>query len=383
MIYTGGERSACSARILQDSGGEESYYPNWTRTSCGSRDLPSYPLSMPKVTTSQPSPLARLLVVGTLAAGCGGGGASEPPPDNMSPSVTEAGGNGQSGVVGQVLANPLQAQVTQGGQPASNVTVNWSTTAANGVMTPASGTTDANGVASSSWTLGSVSGSQTAQATVSEASGSPVAFTATALSDAAAALAKADGDGQTGDINTQLAEPVQARVTDQFGNGVEGTSVSWTATGAAVSASSVISNATGISQVSVTLGGTAGPITITAEATGLTGSPLSFSATAVTPAPAPSSINVTVSNNLFRSNQNSSTNPAVDTVAVNGTVIWTWVATGQTSHNVDSDGSPAFPSSSVLTGNGQNYSFQFTATGTYQYTCAIHPGQMTGRVVVR
>jgi plastocyanin len=250
-------------------------------------------------------------------------------------------------------------------------------------MTPASGTTDANGIASSSWTLGSVSGGQTAQATVSGAGGSPVTFTATALADAAEALLKADGDGQTGDINTQLAEPVQARVTDQFGNGVEGTSVSWSGTGATVSAASALSNAAGISQVSVTLGGSAGPVTITAAAEGLTGSPLSFSATAVTPAPAPSSINVTVGNILFRSNRNSTQNPAVDTIAVNGTVTWTWVNTGQTSHNVDSDGSPAFTSSSVLSGNGQTYSFQFTATGTYQYTCAIHPGQMTGRIVVR
>jgi plastocyanin len=36
-----------------------------------------------------------------------------------------------------------------------------------------------------------------------------------------------------------------------------------------------------------------------------------------------------------------------------------------------------------LVGPGQTYSFTFVAAGTYQYTCTVHPAQMTGRVVVR
>jgi len=92
---------------------------------------------------------------------------------------------------------------------------------------------------------------------------------------------------------------------------------------------------------------------------------------------------VTVGNILFRSNHNATVNPAVDTVAVGGTVTWTWVNTNTTPHSVMSTGSPSFTSSALLTGNGQSYNFTFGTAGTYQYTCAEHPGQMTGRIVVR
>jgi len=92
---------------------------------------------------------------------------------------------------------------------------------------------------------------------------------------------------------------------------------------------------------------------------------------------------VTVSNNLFRSAHNGTCNPAVDTIAVGGTVTWTWVNTGASPHSVLSQGTPAFTSSNTLTGAASTYSFTFTAPGTYQYTCVVHNGQMTGRVVVQ
>ena len=96
---------------------------------------------------------------------------------------------------------------------------------------------------------------------------------------------------------------------------------------------------------------------------------------------------VTLGNNLFRSARNGTCNPAVDTISVGGTVTWTWVNTGASPHNVHSSppspGAPAFVSSNTLTGAGSTYSFTFTAPGTYEYTCVVHEGQMTGRVVVQ
>jgi plastocyanin len=96
---------------------------------------------------------------------------------------------------------------------------------------------------------------------------------------------------------------------------------------------------------------------------------------------------VTVGNNLFRSAHNGTCNPAVDTIPVGGTVTWTWVNTGASPHNVQSNpptsADPAFASSNTLTGAGSTYSFTFTAPGAYQYTCVVHPGIMTGRVVVQ
>jgi plastocyanin len=339
------------------------------------------------------TPLAPLLIASNiLAIACGGGGGgNEPPPDNMTTTVAKtavASGDAQSGTVGQPLASPLRVVVTDGGLPAPGVTVNWSTTSSTGVMTPA-GPTDADGVASSGWTLGTVSGAQTAQATVASASGSPVTFSATALAAAAATLAKAagtNGDNQTGETNSQLPLPVQARVTDGFGNAVAGTGVNWAATGATVSAATVPSDPTGLSQVTVLVGGTAGPITITAESGTLAGSPLTFNATAVVSTPPPTSIGITVGNDFFRSNRNMSVSPTVDTVAVGGTVTWTW-ATGAALHSVTSNGSPSFQSSATQSAPA-SHAFLFNVAGTYRYYCTVHATStavvgMVGRIVVK
>jgi adhesin/invasin len=304
----------------------------------------------------------------------------------MTPSTTtiakaSAGsGDAQTAVVGQPLAQPLKVVVTEGGAASAGASVTWS--AAAGSVDPASATTDANGIATTAWTLGTVSGSQSASAALSGASGSPVIFTATANPGAAASLAKAGGDNQTGAPGTPLAVSVQAKVSDQFGNGVPGVDVAWAASGGSVSAGTVPTDASGVSSVTVTLGA-AGSITITATAGTLSGSPLTFGATASAQAPPPTTAAVTVGNDFFTSVHNATSNPAVDTVAVGGTVTWTWTNTGGVPHSVESTGSPSFTSSPILAGNNQIYSFTFTTPGTYQYDCAVHGVAMTGRVVVR
>ena len=92
---------------------------------------------------------------------------------------------------------------------------------------------------------------------------------------------------------------------------------------------------------------------------------------------------IAVGNILFRSAHNGTQNPAIDTVAVGGTVTWTWTGTGTVAHSVQSLGTPNFPSSAILTGNGMTYAFTFTTRGTYQYDCAVHGAAMSGRIVVR
>jgi plastocyanin len=98
---------------------------------------------------------------------------------------------------------------------------------------------------------------------------------------------------------------------------------------------------------------------------------------------APSTVAVTVGNIFFKSGRNGSVNPAVDTVAANGTVTWTWATTGSVPHSVQSMGSPSFTSSAVLTGSGSTYQVTFTTPGTYQYDCAVHGTMMTGTIVVQ
>lgn len=99
-------------------------------------------------------------------------------------------------------------------------------------------------------------------------------------------------------------------------------------------------------------------------------------------------LQVTVGNNLFRSTNNSTENPAIDTVAVGDTVSWVWTNTGGTPHSVESDppnpGDPAFTSSATLTGNGKVHTVVFPMAGEYEYDCAVHGSAvMSGKVVVQ
>ena len=99
--------------------------------------------------------------------------------------------------------------------------------------------------------------------------------------------------------------------------------------------------------------------------------------------PPPMTAAVTVGNDFFRSGQDGSSNPARITIAVGGTVTWTWTNTGSTPHSVESEGSPSFTSSEIQSGNGSTYQVTFTEPGTYQYDCAVHGRAMTGTIVVR
>lgn len=322
------------------------------------------------------APLAPLaLLFGAVLLGCGGDGGNggTPPETKTIAKASTNSGDAQTGTVGQPLATPVQVVVTENGAPASGETVTWSTTAPNASLT-ASSTTDASGIASSAWTLGTVSGSQTAQASLSGASGSPVSFTATAAPGPATTLAKAGGDQQSGVISTQLASAVQAKASDQFGNGVAGVAVGWVASGAAVSAPSVATNTTGISAVNVTLGGTAGSITITATADALSGSPLTFTATATT---APTTTTINVGNDQF--------SPATITVAAGTEVTWTW-GTGAFNHNVAPDGTEP-PRSGNPVNAPNSYQHTFSTPGTYRYHCEVHGAAggigMSGTVIVQ
>jgi plastocyanin len=98
--------------------------------------------------------------------------------------------------------------------------------------------------------------------------------------------------------------------------------------------------------------------------------------------PAPTAAAVIVGNNFFRSGQDGS-NPTTVTVAVGGTVTWTWTDTGGIPHSVQSLGSPSFTSSEIQAGNGSTYRVTFTEPGTYRYDCAVHGTMMSGTVVVR
>lgn len=117
-----------------------------------------------------------LLTVG-FALGCGG----EEPTQTQPEVLSAASGSGQSADVGQALANPIVASVTQGGNAVSGASIAWVVTSGGGSLSAATSTTDGVGMASTNWTLGPAAGANTVTASGSGMQGSPVTFTATGV----------------------------------------------------------------------------------------------------------------------------------------------------------------------------------------------------------
>lgn len=104
--------------------------------------------------------LAAALVCALAVAACdspsdSAGGAGVPA------ALAVAGGDGQTGAVGQPLPQPVSVRIEDRlGQPVAGVQVSWETSSAEGSAAPAGGPTGADGVASTVWRLGPVPGTQ-------------------------------------------------------------------------------------------------------------------------------------------------------------------------------------------------------------------------------
>lgn len=125
-------------------------------------------------------------VLTAMAVACGGDSGGSDPPPGEDPLVMQrtavSSGNGQTGVVGELLAGELRVVITRTSEPQEAVAVTWATPDG-GLLAPPTSDTDADGIATTTWTLGPDPGTQTATATVTDADGSPVGFTAKAEDD--------------------------------------------------------------------------------------------------------------------------------------------------------------------------------------------------------
>jgi CARDB/Bacterial pre-peptidase C-terminal domain/Leishmanolysin len=190
-------------------------------------------------------------------------------------------GDGQSGIVGETLANALVVQASDGGGAGmEGIAVAFSATGAGSVST-ASTTSAADGQASTTWTLGTdVSEGQQVTAVMGENAAQAV-FNATLGAGAPAAFQKISGDAQLAVRGTALAAPIVASVTDAFNNPIEGVAVTFAVTGGggAVETADAQTDANGQAQTNWTLGGAPGANTATATSAGFT--TLQFSATGV------------------------------------------------------------------------------------------------------
>jgi hypothetical protein len=184
--------------------------------------------------------------------------------------------NGQTGVVGTALAQPVAVVVAdQNGAPLANATVNWAVTAGGGSVASATSVTDANGNATVVWTLGTTVGTDSLMASI--AGGADAIITATAKAAAASAVHVTSADTLTVTAGTTTA-PLVVKVVDQFGNPISGATVTWAVTGGGtLSVTTSTTDATGSTQVTLTTAAAPGGYTVTATSGTLT--PVTFTIT--------------------------------------------------------------------------------------------------------
>ena len=192
-------------------------------------------------------------------------------------------GDGQTATVGTEVATSPAVRVEDAfGNTTSGIDVTYRVVSGGGSVSGSVATSDGSGVATvESWTLGQTAGANVLRAVIVGADS--VEFTATGLAGSASALVLGDGDGQAAIVGTGVPTAPAVRVTDSFGNGVAGTSVTFTVTsgGGSVTGSPATSDASGVASVtSWVLGAAAGSNTLEATSVGIPGSVV-FTATGI------------------------------------------------------------------------------------------------------
>ena len=224
-----------------------------------------------------------------LALGCSQDATA--PADLGTLSFLIVSGNGQSGVVGTELTQPLVVKATKSnGQALAGVTVTFRVTSGGGSVFAGAATTGTNGIAQDYWTLGtSTADLQQLEVRAVLSTGQKQVygvFTATPLVGPAAQLVIQAGDGQTAGPSSSVPIAPEVLITDQYGNPVPGWSVTFAVAsgGGSVTGGNATTNASGIATVgSWTLGPVPGSNTLTANASasGIAGNPVTFVATSL------------------------------------------------------------------------------------------------------
>ncbi len=199
-------------------------------------------------------------------------------------TVTWTSGTGQTVTVGTSFASIGATVVDAYGNPVPGVSVTVTSPAsgASALPNPLTITTNASGVATGTLTANHTAG--TFSVTAAAGSATTATMSLTNHAGAAAAIAAVTGSGQHATVATPFASSLVALVSDQYGNPVQGSSVSFSAGANATFGSSPATTAVdGKATTSVTAGQLATAYTVTAS---ITGASTTFSLTNDAGAPA-------------------------------------------------------------------------------------------------
>ena len=181
-------------------------------------------------------------------------------------------GNNQSAPVTTPLPAPLIARVEDAyGNGLPGVAVTYSDTGAGGTFTTNPVTSDSRGLASVKYTTSTTAGALRGKITAAAAGLRGLVFFETVMPGPASNIAAVSGNGQSAPPNSQLAQPLVVKVTDQYGNAVSGISVTFNDGGAGgtFSANPISTSSNAGASVNYTTSANAGSVTILATVAGV------------------------------------------------------------------------------------------------------------------
>jgi len=160
-----------------------------------------------------------LAVAGLLVAACGGGSGAA---DAELAQVLVLGGSGQTGTVGEILAQPLMLRLTNSsGQPLPGVALTMTVAPGGGSLFAGTVISEADGVARNRWQLGTVAGEQEVQVRSLDRNGQLRTWAlvrATARAGAPDRFQVVSGGQQSAMQAQELADPIRLQVWDVYGN---------------------------------------------------------------------------------------------------------------------------------------------------------------------
>lgn len=176
-------------------------------------------------------------------------------------------GNGQSGPVGATLPTPMSVKVTDAsGNGLSGIAVAWNVTRGGGSVSSSSTSTDGSGVARANLTLGP--SAELNQVTATAGGLSPVTFSATAQAGSVASVSVTPSNVSmvVGDTRQLFASAL-----DASGNGVSGVSFQWSSSNSGIvsvdNAGRITGTGEGTATVTASSGGHSGSATVTSRRT--------------------------------------------------------------------------------------------------------------------
>jgi hypothetical protein len=186
-------------------------------------------------------------------------------------AVVVATGQNQTAALNSPLPLPLVAKARDAyGNGVPGIPISFSDGGVGGAFSATTVTSNATGFVSVTYRT-SPTKAGTLKITASSGAVPPALFWEKVSPGPVAAITRLSGNAQSAAAGTTLAQPLVAKVTDQYGNAISGASVSFTDNGAGgtFSANPVLTGTTGAASVNYTTGASTGTKTIVATVSGV------------------------------------------------------------------------------------------------------------------